>query len=437
MSKPYALLNLEQNPNPYPGTTLAFTVDSATDIITCTGHPYADGDAIKMYSTTTLPAGLTSGQTYYVRDVVAATSFKVAAAPAGAAVDITDTGTGTHYVGELQSSDVFWIPSVKLKRKINPVMENRDDEMRGLEDPVAEIPIALNPEWGLPGMRCYPNLVPLFFILWGGNVTTTAGDGAITDPDGNTIPANCYRHVISFRTGIIPTSMRIRAADDYASGPYWLQTGAFLKSLKLAGGSGSLMMDADGEALYEKRETSRPSACDTPALPALSLWPFSTTNLRLTALLNAGGAWPGFTDIEIDSFNLEFTQDAKAFPAGRVPSLFRDAVELESMYRKITGSFNTRSLDKDDWDAMVAGTTFDLTARWQSGQVIANSYPYRMWVQMPEAQITVGDEGDIENKPRIPFNLTVKATYDSSATYAGKVTIVNGISAYKTGITIS
>ena len=46
-------------------------------------------------STTTLPAGLSAATNYYVRDVTTNT-FKVSATVDGAAVDITDTGTGVH-----------------------------------------------------------------------------------------------------------------------------------------------------------------------------------------------------------------------------------------------------------------------------------------------------------------------------------------------------
>ena len=38
---------------------------------------------------------------YYARDVTAGVSLKVAATSGGAAIDITDGGTGTHYLGTM------------------------------------------------------------------------------------------------------------------------------------------------------------------------------------------------------------------------------------------------------------------------------------------------------------------------------------------------
>jgi hypothetical protein len=80
-----------------PENTLAprtFTA-ATTDIITSAGHGMANGNAIQVSSTGTLPAPLAAGTTYFVRDVTTDT-FKVALTASGAAVDITGTGTGTH-----------------------------------------------------------------------------------------------------------------------------------------------------------------------------------------------------------------------------------------------------------------------------------------------------------------------------------------------------
>lgn len=72
-----------------------FTADDTTDVCTANGHGLSDGDALTLVSSATLPAGLAAGKIYYVRDSTANT-FKLAASSGGAAIDITDTGTGTH-----------------------------------------------------------------------------------------------------------------------------------------------------------------------------------------------------------------------------------------------------------------------------------------------------------------------------------------------------
>jgi hypothetical protein len=68
---------------------------ATTDIITAANHGLISGSRVRFSSSGTLPAGLTAGTDYYLRDVTADT-FKVSTTVGGAAVDITDTGSGTH-----------------------------------------------------------------------------------------------------------------------------------------------------------------------------------------------------------------------------------------------------------------------------------------------------------------------------------------------------
>lgn len=70
---------------------------AVTDVITCTAHGFVDGQVVTVDSTTTLPAGLSRSTNYWVRDKTTDT-FKLAATSGGAAIDITSTGTGTHWV---------------------------------------------------------------------------------------------------------------------------------------------------------------------------------------------------------------------------------------------------------------------------------------------------------------------------------------------------
>lgn len=79
----------------------AFTAVAATDVCTRTGHGLFTGNRVRVSSTTTLPAGLSAATDYYVIRIDADT-FKLATtralAIAGTAVNITDTGTGTHSI---------------------------------------------------------------------------------------------------------------------------------------------------------------------------------------------------------------------------------------------------------------------------------------------------------------------------------------------------
>lgn len=85
------------NSAPAAGTFTA----AVTDICTKTAHGYLTGLKVRCTTTTTLPAGLSLATDYFVIKIDANT-FKLASslvnAQAGTAVDITDTGTGTHTI---------------------------------------------------------------------------------------------------------------------------------------------------------------------------------------------------------------------------------------------------------------------------------------------------------------------------------------------------
>ena len=82
-------------PIPTHGST-TFTA-ATSDVITSSGHSLEDNDIVKMTTTGTLPAGLSTGTDYYVisADTDAGT-FSVSTSEGGSAVDISDTGSGTH-----------------------------------------------------------------------------------------------------------------------------------------------------------------------------------------------------------------------------------------------------------------------------------------------------------------------------------------------------
>lgn len=70
-----------------------FTVDSPSDVITCTAHGLLDGEVVR-FKGLDLPAGLSQSTIYYVRDRTTDT-FKVSATAGGAVINITDPGSGT------------------------------------------------------------------------------------------------------------------------------------------------------------------------------------------------------------------------------------------------------------------------------------------------------------------------------------------------------
>lgn len=83
--------------NPTVDAARVFTADAGTDVITLALHGYIADQKVRVFSTTTLPAGLSADTDYFVRDVTADT-FKLAASAGGAAINLTDAGTGAHYL---------------------------------------------------------------------------------------------------------------------------------------------------------------------------------------------------------------------------------------------------------------------------------------------------------------------------------------------------
>ena len=86
-------------------TTAGFVFTGATtDVCTSNPHPFKPGDAVRLTTTNTLPAGLSTGTTYYVgrpggtNFYLYTSSVNAISGGATGLVDITDTGTGTHSV---------------------------------------------------------------------------------------------------------------------------------------------------------------------------------------------------------------------------------------------------------------------------------------------------------------------------------------------------
>lgn len=91
----------------FPANTavIAEVTAATTDLITAaSAHGLIAGDRVRFTTTTTLPAGLSLATNYFViASGLTTTAFKVSATSGGSAVDITDTGTGTHSVSRYEN----------------------------------------------------------------------------------------------------------------------------------------------------------------------------------------------------------------------------------------------------------------------------------------------------------------------------------------------
>lgn len=89
------------------GYATPFTVNATTNILTATGHPIATGDVVRLCNTGgALPAGLSTNTNYYAI-AVSGDTLQLSATSGGSAIDITGTGTGTHFIGG--PDDSAWV----------------------------------------------------------------------------------------------------------------------------------------------------------------------------------------------------------------------------------------------------------------------------------------------------------------------------------------
>lgn len=77
------------------GTGQTFTANAGTDFITANSHGLSNGDIVLLTTTSALPGGTTANTVYYVINKTTNT-FQISTSVGGAAVNITDAGTGTH-----------------------------------------------------------------------------------------------------------------------------------------------------------------------------------------------------------------------------------------------------------------------------------------------------------------------------------------------------
>ena len=86
------------------GTVATFTAATSDVITTASAHGLIAGDRVRVSSETTLPAGLSADTNYFViSDSLTSTTLKVSATSGGSAVNVTDTGTGTHTLSRYEN----------------------------------------------------------------------------------------------------------------------------------------------------------------------------------------------------------------------------------------------------------------------------------------------------------------------------------------------
>lgn len=118
------------------GHAIPFTAIAATDVVTAAGHPFVNGDAVRVWNTGgSLPGGLSASTDYYVISASGDT-FKLSATSGGAAIDITSAGSGSHFLGEIPQTIIQG-----LLLLVGAWYENREATTDAL---LREVPLAVD-----------------------------------------------------------------------------------------------------------------------------------------------------------------------------------------------------------------------------------------------------------------------------------------------------
>lgn len=336
---------------------------------------------------------------------------------------------GTELNTPTLSTKVLYVPLDELTVDQGAGFLERDDELRGLSEPIPVIPEIYEPKWELKS-RLYPDtlgmtLACMFGLSANGETgathyTATPGNGVITDPDAVVIPTGATRHVWVAPlgpSGASPKTHQIIAAYKDQSA-YFKVKGASTEALGIeTPDRGGAQLTASGPAAYMDA-VADPGL--TPAYETLATRPFMRGGLTIVTWLT------GTATAENLTFNV-------ANPVENVHSMgteskYADIVEKAEGLVLITGSIAKRQLDLDDFNALRDATEFATKTRWRSDTVIASAYKYAFWVEMSAAQYVDGSLDPLSNRRRIGGSFSYRASRDASASVT--LTLVNNVASY-------
>lgn len=325
-----------------------------------------------------------------------------------------ESGTGPY------SSKQIYMPLISFQPTLAPSHLLRDDELRGVDEPLAALPEMKAPTWSLE-TRAYPDTIGFLMTLCLGTPTTTAGNGTITDLMGGTIPTGAYRHTWTapFRQGVYPYSATMRVA--YADqSTYFTLRGAVCDTLSISSPeAGGVRIAASGPALSMENVASHGLSA---SYEALSVPPFLRSHLTVPGWLSSSQAF--------EDFSVQIANPVEVVRSLGVASQYPDLVERAGAPTTVTGAAPKRQLGTVDFQALRDATGFPGTARWLStANVGTTSYAYRMIAAYDNLQYTEGGPQALTNQRRIGQDLSFRASYDGSGASA-TFQVVNATSSY-------
>lgn len=315
-------------------------------------------------------------------------------------------------------------PATSVENSPEPAPLERDDELRGADEPLEVFPDEYDPTWSFRS-RAYPDLLGFRLTHLLGAPRTVEGDGAtVRDPDGNTVPRGAYMHEWAAPYGPagdapLTTNMLLGYADE---GTYIRMTGCAAEELSLSSGeAGGVQLETSGRALHWATIVD-PSITPTPE--ALATRPFMRRGLRVTL-------WQGRV-LDLSEFGVTVTNPVEFDRALGVASAFPSIAEKAEGPITVMIEAPKRKLRSADLDALMDATRFAVKALWESqNEIGATRYPYRLWLEGDGAQYTGGGPEALENRRRIGASYQAKLTSDGSGA-SSKFTLVNATAEYFT-----
>lgn len=152
-------------------TISTFTADAGTDVCTHTAYNLLPYTRVRLTTTTTLPAGLATGTDYYVikvSDTECKFATSYANAVAGTAIDITNTGTGTHSIQCL-------LPRYTNGAGVQALMWNTNATALGAATPNLSIGYTNSAQ---TGSRATPTVLPVGKTAAANTLVLYSGTGA-------------------------------------------------------------------------------------------------------------------------------------------------------------------------------------------------------------------------------------------------------------------
>lgn len=340
----------------------------------------------------------------------------------------TENAPGTETAAATLSTKKVFVPAAEVSIPRGWSFLNRDDEMRGSSEAVADIPERANPTWSL-NSRLYPDtlgivLAGMFGIsatgeAGGTHYTATAGNGVITDPDSVVIPTGATRHVWVSPfgpAGATPKTLQLNAS--YKDESIFVEArGCGTSELAITTPeTGGAQLAASGVALYADRVSD-------PSLSASyeSTRPWLHKGQSVVTWLS-GSSTPAVLNV---NFSNPIVTVNTLSPGG---GFYPDLIEKDENLVLVTGSITVRHPDAEDMDAVKAGTTFATKTRWISDTMITGSYPFGFWIQHTACIYTSEEIQPLANRRRHDASFNWKAVSAGSASTT--ITLVNASASY-------